>query len=107
MVIRPSEPSQEDILSRCPSGNIIYDEIRGEWICADSGEVIAEHVIDRGPEWRAFTAEERDRRSRAGSPINIALHDSGLSTVIDWYGRDVTGRKIDLKKRLEMIRIRK
>jgi transcription initiation factor TFIIB len=107
MVIRPSEPSQEDILSRCPSGNIIYDEVRGEWICADSGEVIAEHVIDRGPEWRAFTAEERDRRSRAGGPINIALHDSGLSTVIDWYDRDITGKKIDLKKRLEMIRIRK
>jgi transcription initiation factor TFIIB len=107
MVIRPSEPSQEDILSRCPSGNVIYDEVRGEWICADSGEVIAEHVIDRGPEWRAFTAEERDRRSRAGGPINIALHDSGLSTVIDWYDRDITGKKIDLKKRLEMIRIRK
>jgi transcription initiation factor TFIIB len=107
MVIRPSEPSQEDILSRCPSGNIIYDEVRGEWICADSGEVIAEHVIDRGPEWRAFTAEERDRRSRAGGPINVALHDSGLSTVIDWYDRDFVGRKIDLKKRLEMMRIRR
>jgi transcription initiation factor TFIIB len=107
MVIRPSEPSQEDILSRCPSGNIIYDEVRGEWICADSGEVIAEHVIDRGPEWRAFTAEERDRRSRVGGPINVALHDSGLSTVIDWYDRDFAGRKIDLKKRLEMMRIRR
>uniref|UniRef100_A0A7J3QFE6 Transcription initiation factor IIB n=1 Tax=Ignisphaera aggregans TaxID=334771 RepID=A0A7J3QFE6_9CREN len=107
MVIRPSEPSPEDVLSRCPSGNIIYDEVRGEWICADSGEVIAEHVIDRGPEWRAFTAEEKEQRSRAGGPINIALHDSGLSTVIDWYDRDAAGRKLDLKRRLEIIRIRK
>jgi transcription initiation factor TFIIB len=107
MVIRPSEPSQEDIISKCPSGNIIYDEVRGEWICADTGEVIAEHVIDRGPEWRAFTAEERERRSRAGGAVNIAFHDSGLSTIIDWYDRDSAGRKIDLRKRLEMIRIRK
>jgi len=107
MVIRPSEPSPEDILTKCPSGNIVYDEVRGEWICADSGEVIAEHVIDRGPEWRAFTAEERERRSRAGAPINIALHDSGLSTVIDWYDRDSAGRRLDLKRRLELIRIRK
>ncbi|MEM0005579.1 MAG: transcription initiation factor IIB [Ignisphaera sp.] len=107
MVIRPSEPSPEDVLTRCPSGNIIYDEVRGEWICADSGEVIAEHVIDRGPEWRAFTAEEKEQRSRAGGPINIALHDSGLSTVIDWYDRDASGRRLDLKRRLEIIRIRK
>ncbi|MCS7111940.1 MAG: transcription initiation factor IIB [Ignisphaera sp.] len=107
MVIRPSEPSPEDVLTRCPSGNIIYDEVRGEWICADSGEVVAEHVIDRGPEWRAFTAEEKEQRSRAGGPINIALHDSGLSTVIDWYDRDASGRRLDLKRRLEIIRIRK
>jgi transcription initiation factor TFIIB len=107
MVIRPSEPSPEDIISRCPSGNIVYDEINGIWICADSGEVIAEHVIDRGPEWRAFTAEEKERRSRAGGPINIALQDSGLSTIIDWYDRDASSRKLDLKRRLELIRIRK
>lgn len=107
MVIRPSEPSPEDIVARCPSGNIVYDEVNGEWICADSGEVISEHVIDRGPEWRAFTAEEKERRSRAGGPINIALQDSGLSTVIDWYDRDASSRKLDLKRRLEFIRIRK
>lgn len=107
MVIRPSEPSPEDVVSRCPSGNIVYDEISGEWICADSGEVVSEHVIDRGPEWRAFTAEEKERRSRAGSPINIALQDSGLSTIIDWHDRDTSSRRLDLKRRLELIRIRK
>lgn len=107
MVIRPSEPSPEDIVARCPSGNIVYDEVNGEWICADSGEVISERVIDRGPEWRAFTAEEKERRSRAGGPINIALQDSGLSTIIDWYDRDASSRKLDLKRRLELIRIRK
>ncbi|RLG85493.1 MAG: transcription initiation factor IIB [Thermoprotei archaeon] len=107
MVIRPSEPSPEDILSRCPSGNIVFDEEHGEWICADTGEVIAERVIDRGPEWRAFTAEEKERRSRAGAPLTATLHDSGLSTVIDWHDRDATGKKLDLKKRLELIRMRK
>ncbi|NPA96855.1 MAG: transcription initiation factor IIB [Crenarchaeota archaeon] len=107
MVIRPSEPSPEDILSKCPSGNIVLDEVRGEWICLDTGEVIAERVIDRGPEWRAFTAEEKEKRSRAGAPITATLHNGGLSTVIDWYDKDATGKKLDLKKRLELIRMRK
>jgi len=107
MVIRPSEPSPEDILSKCPSGNIVLDEVRGEWICLDTGEVIAERVIDRGPEWRAFTAEEKEKRSRAGAPITTTLHDGGLSTMIDWYDKDATGKKLDLKKRLELIRMRK
>ncbi len=107
MVIKPTEPSAEDILSKCPSGNIVFDEERGEWICADTGEVIEERVIDRGPEWRAFTTEERERRSRTGAPLTATLHDGGLSTVIDWYDKDATGRKLDLRKRLEMIRLRK
>jgi len=107
LVIRPSEPSPEDILSKCPSGNIVLDEVRGEWICLDTGEVIAERVIDRGPEWRAFTAEEKEKRSRAGAPITATLHNGGLSTVIDWYDKDATGKKLDLKKRLELIRMRK
>jgi len=107
VVIRPSEPSPEDILSKCPSGNIVLDEVRGEWICLDTGEVIAERVIDRGPEWRAFTAEEKEKRSRAGAPITATLHNGGLSTVIDWYDKDATGKKLDLKKRLELIRMRK
>ncbi len=107
MVIRPSEPSPQDLLSKCPSGNVVFDEVRGEWICADTGEVIVEHVVDRGPEWRAFTAEEKERRSRAGAPLTATLHDSGLSTVIDWYDRDATGKKLGLKKRLEMLRMRR
>jgi len=102
-----TEPASEEIASRCPSGNVILDPARGEWVCVDTGEVIAEHAIDRGPEWRAFTSEEKEKRSRAGGVVSPALQDGGLSTMIDWADRDAAGRRLDLRRRLELIRMRK
>ncbi|RLG84153.1 MAG: transcription initiation factor IIB [Thermoprotei archaeon] len=91
----------------CPPDKIIYDEERGEYICIETGEVIEERVIDQGPEWRAFTSEEREKRSRTGSPISYTIHDGGLTTVIDWKDRDATGKRLSPKKRLEIMRWRK
>lgn len=91
----------------CPPDKIIYDEERGEYICLETAEVIEERVIDQGPEWRAFTSEEREKRSRTGSPISLTIHDGGLTTVIDWKDRDATGKRLSPKKRLEIMRWRK
>ena len=66
----------------CPPDKIVFDAERGEYICTETGEVIEEKVIDQGPEWRAYTAEEKIEKSRVGSPINQAIHDFGFSTVI-------------------------
>jgi len=92
---------------RCPPDKIVYDESRGEYICVETGEVLEERVIDQGPEWRAFTSEERERRSRTGSPLSPTIHDGGLSTVIDWRDRDAMGKRLGLKRRLEVMRWRK
>lgn len=92
---------------KCPPDKIVYDESRGEYICVETGEVIEERVVDLGPEWRAFTPEERDRRSRTGSPLSPTIHDGGLSTVIDWRDRDAMGKKLELKRKLEVMRWRK
>jgi len=91
----------------CPPDKIVFDEERGEYICIETGEVIEERVVDRGPEWRAFTPEEKERRSRTGSPITPTIHDGGLTTIIDWRDKDATGKKLELKKRLEVMRWRK
>lgn len=93
--------------SPCPPDKIIFDEERGEYICAETGEVLEERAIDQGPEWRAFTAEEKEKRSRVGGPLNQTVHDRGLSTIIDWRDKDAMGRTISPKKRLEVIRWRK
>ena len=66
----------------CDPSNIIYDEVRGEYICIETGEVISERLINEGPEWRAFTPEDRLRKSRTGSPTSFTVHDGGLTTDI-------------------------
>ncbi|MGB9709742.1 MAG: transcription initiation factor IIB [Infirmifilum sp.] len=108
--IREEEsPGEAELELRCPqcgSTKLIYDATRGEIICANCGYVMSEREIDRGAEWRAFTPEERERRSRVGAPISRFGIES-LVTDIDWAGRDAAGREISLRKKIEMLRLRK
>ncbi len=102
-----NEESRDEGSVKCPPDKIIYDEFRGEYICTETGEVVEDKVIDQGPEWRAFTPEEREKRSRTGSPLSPTIHDGGLSTMIDWRDRDASGKKLEMKRRLEVMRWRK
>jgi len=61
--------------------NPIFDYERGELICTDTGEVIDEERISLGPDWRAYSSEEWNRRAHASSLTNT-VHDSGLITEI-------------------------
>jgi transcription initiation factor TFIIB len=63
--------------------------------------------MDKGPEWRAFTQEEKASRSRVGMPTSYSIHDKGLSTTISQVDRDALGRKLPLSTRLQMWRLRK
>ncbi|HJY15710.1 MAG TPA: transcription initiation factor IIB [Nitrososphaeraceae archaeon] len=47
------------------------------------------------PEWRAFTLEEKNSKSRTGKPTSLAKHDRGLATIISKTDRDASGRKFD------------
>jgi transcription initiation factor TFIIB len=91
----------------CNSTNLVEDFDLGEIICRACGLVLSEHAINSGPEWRAFTKEEKEDRGRVGIPISYSIHDKGLSTVIDRVNRDAYGRQIPLQTRLEMLRLRK
>jgi transcription initiation factor TFIIB len=64
-------------------------------------------MMDKGPEWRAFTQEEKASRSRVGMPTSYSIHDKGLSTTISQVDRDAMGRKLPLSTRLQMWRLRK
>ena len=97
-------------MPRCPecgSTEIIQDYARGDLICKNCGSVIDEHLIDDGPEWRAFTNEEKGRRARVGSPTTYAVHDKGLSTEIGWEDRDVYGKKLSPTQKAQMYRLKK
>ena len=64
-------------------------------------------MLDKGPEWRAFTQEEKASRSRVGMPTSYSIHDKGLSTTISQVDRDAFGRKLPVSTRLQMWRLRK
>ncbi|MHA1731277.1 MAG: transcription initiation factor IIB [Promethearchaeota archaeon] len=96
-----------EVCPECSSDHIIVDAARGERICNSCGLVIGERLIDEGPEWRAFTSDERGRRSRVGPPSTYTVHDKGLSTVIDWRDRDAFGKKLSPSRRAQVYRLRK
>ncbi|MEM3948023.1 MAG: transcription initiation factor IIB family protein [Zestosphaera sp.] len=85
------------IITSCASSSIIYDEIRGEYICTETGEVLEERVVDTGPEWRGFEVSNGAGKVRGSEPVTSKVHDYGLTTSIDEL--TLEGRKLnDLNK---------
>jgi transcription initiation factor TFIIB len=103
------QTASNDETLRCPEcdGNVVSDEGRGETVCADCGLVVSEDSVDRGPEWRAFNANEKDEKSRVGAPTTNTMHDKGLSTNIDWRNKDAYGNSLGSRQRQKMQRLRK
>jgi len=92
----------------CPEcgGNLASDEAHAETVCTDCGLVVEADAIDRGPEWRAFDAGEKDEKSRVGAPTTNMMHDKGLSTTIGWQNRDAYGKTLSSTQRQKMQRLR-
>jgi transcription initiation factor TFIIB len=82
------------------------DSSRGEVYCSKCGYVVHEKTIEMAPEWRSFSNEEKDERSRTGLPTSIAMHDMGLATTIGGENRDAAGKSItgSMKSSLERMR---
>lgn len=106
---RDSNGTDVDETQRCPecSGSVERREARGERLCAECGLVLEAEELDRGPEWRSFSDEETDRRSRVGAPYTERIHDRGLSTTISWQDRDAHGNRLSATKRAQLRRLRK
>jgi len=91
----------------CGSERIYIDPNKGHSVCQDCGIIDEDRLIDGGPEWRAFNAEERSKRSRVGSPLTYSVHDKGLSTQIGWEDRDIFGKKLSPAMRAQIYRLRR
>lgn len=85
----------------CGSTNILIDDERGEVKCGNCGLVITESLIDSRSEWRAFSPEDLDKKSRVGPPSSLTSPDRSLSTTI---GRD---RIFSPEKRARIDRLRR
>ena len=103
-----SETEETGQRTACPecSGRLTQDAEHGETVCEDCGLVVEEDEIDRGPEWRAFDASEKDQKSRVGAPTTQMMHDKGLSTNIGWQDKDAYGNSLSSRQRQKMQRLR-
>ena len=82
------------------------DSSRGEVYCGQCGFVVREKTVETGPEWRSFSNEEKDDKSRTGLPTSIAIHDMGLATTIGVADRDAAGKSLTgpMKSSIERMR---
>ena len=86
----------------CGVSLLLRDQESAEVVCTNCGFVVDTRLADRGPEWRAFTPEQRTERVRVGAPHTFTIHDKGLSTKIDW--RDIRGFSPEKKAQLHRLR---
>lgn len=107
--VKPDRDYLNDDKSNCQEcGTVVgFDENRGLLVCEKCGLVHSEKHIDNGPEWRAFDADQKKKRTRTGAPMTLMIHDRGLSTMIDWKNRDIFGKEIPAKLRGQIYRLRK
>jgi transcription initiation factor TFIIB len=85
---------------------MVTDPDSGEIICSNCGQVISEKALETQAEWRAFTTDEVNDRSRTGMPTSLARHDKGLATIIGRANKDASGQVLDAAMRTTMERLR-
>jgi len=90
---------------RCGKTALITDAETCEIFCGGCGFVLSEKLQESGPEWRSFSDGNINRR-RTGDSTSLAIHDQGLSTVINPTNRDATGKPLSssMKKTLKRLR---
>jgi len=101
---------KQESVRRCPECNsvrFVRDSETGEEVCCECGIVVSSRSINFGPEWRAFTLQQRENLPRTGAPANPMFHDKGLSTSIGWQNIDGTGRKMTSSQKFKFYRLRK
>jgi transcription initiation factor TFIIB len=91
---------------KCGKGPMILDTSSGELFCSNCGFVVKEKIEEVGPEWRAFSKEEKEDRSRTGIPSSLAMHDMGLATVIGSKDIDASGKSLSASMRATIERLR-
>ena len=98
---------RKEVCMGCGQSTFTRDYARGEHTCSVCGLVASERTADTGPEWRAFTAAERNARARVGAPSTFLMADKGISSMIDWRNKDASGRALKSTTRAAMYRMRK
>ncbi len=107
MTLPALSPSKLRTCPECGASRLMDDQEQGELVCLDCGYVVDDKISDRGPEWRAYNNEQREKRTRVGSPLTYTMHDKGLSTFIDHHDQDIQGRTLHPKQASQIFMLRR
>ena len=93
----------------CPEceSTLVDDVQNGERICSGCGVVVAEQMVDSGPESRSSSLEEKMKLARATGQITYSQHDLGITTEISISTKDYSGKTINSEVANQMNNLRK
>jgi transcription initiation factor TFIIB len=98
---------QTDSCPLCNSTSIVFDSDTSEAVCSSCGMVVKDNIESMGPEWRSYSGEDIESKSRTGMPSSLAFHDMGLSTFISYSNVDANGVAISAEQRSKVQRMRR
>ena len=93
----------------CPEcqSALIDDMQNGETICSGCGMVVADQVVDQGPELANAVIDDKERLVRATGMTTYSQHDLGIATSIAIGTKDFSGKTIDSQVASQMHNLRK
>src|ERR671922_473424 len=96
-----------EVCRLCDSKAVVFDAETSETICSSCGMVIHDNAESLGPEWRIYSGEDIESKSRTGMPTSLAFHDMGLSTFISYSNVDANGATISPEQMSKVQRMRR
>src|SRR5918996_3097923 len=105
--IEPRTDKGTDVCSLCNSTATVFDAETSEIVCTTCGMVIHDNIESLGPEWRVYSGDDIESKSRTGMPTSLAFHDMGLSTFISYSNVDANGATISPEQLSKVQRMRR
>jgi transcription initiation factor TFIIB len=93
----------------CPEckSSLVDDIQNGEIICSGCGVVVADQMVDYGPETKSANLEDKMKLARATGQTTYSQHDLGIATEISISTKDYSGKTINHQVANQMHNLRK
>jgi transcription initiation factor TFIIB len=105
----PATPfkASNEVCGLCKSRALVFDAETSETVCSLCGMVVRDNNESLGPEWRIYSGDDIESKSRTGMPTSLAFHDMGLSTFISYSNVDANGAAISPEQMSKVQRMRR
>ncbi|MGC2427261.1 MAG: TFIIB-type zinc ribbon-containing protein [Nitrososphaeraceae archaeon] len=103
----PQLSINNEVCKLCDSKATVFDAETSETVCSSCGMVIHDSTESLGPEWRIYSGDDIESKSRTGMPTSLAFHDMGLSTFISYSNVDANGIVISPEQMNKVQRMRR